>query len=245
MPKAETQKIRRSRRQTTLPAFGPVVLAPTVNGVKVEQTRFELDSLIPTQIRPLTCPKHDPQRWKHPTELDFIEPNDWGDNQIITYLFKNGFSIPGRSGASSLSIPLLELSTRKGEIITLPRGYRIPLMFVAKFQWKSLQLVITSPRRKEDWEAHKFDILHVARLCAKLLEEAKTVHAAGKMDKTWRCTTFDRALTRYYRRWLVSRDRFVRGFWLEFHEEEFETDVLKRGALRLMVFNCGQTLNST
>jgi hypothetical protein len=202
-----------------------------VNRVKVEHTRSEIDLLIPAHTKPPIGPQHDPYPWKHCAELDFIEPKDWGDGQILAYLFENGFSIPGRDGASPSSIPLFELSTRKGGIITLPRGYRIPLMFVAKFQWQSLQLVVTSPRRKEDWTACKFDILHVSRLCAKLLEEARSVHAAGKMDKTWRCTTFDRTLVRYYRRWLVSRDRYLRDFWLEFHEEEFETDVLKRGAL--------------
>jgi hypothetical protein len=49
------------------------------------------------------------------------------------------------------------------------------------------------------------------------------------MSRTWRCATFDRTLIKYYRRWLVSREEFVRDFWIAFDEEEFEVDVLKRG----------------
>jgi hypothetical protein len=51
----------------------------------------------------------------------------------------------------------------------------------------------------------------------------------GGMHRAWRCATFDRTLIRYFRRWLVSREDFLREFWLEYDEEEFEVDVLKRG----------------
>ena len=40
---------------------------------------------------------------------------------------------------------------------------------------------------------------------------------------------FDRALTRFYRKWMVSREWSVRKFWHEFAEEEYEIDVLKYG----------------
>jgi hypothetical protein len=127
-------------------------------------------------------------------------------------------------------------------------------MFSAKFMWESLKLVLESPTRMEDWEECKFDILHVARLCSRFLGEARKAEALGVevekdrnpkrrgkggMSKTWRCATFDRTLIRYYRRWLVSREEFVRDFWVEFDEEEFECDVLQRS-----MFCSPWTLNS-
>lgn len=40
---------------------------------------------------------------------------------------------------------------------------------------------------------------------------------------------FDRVLVRVWRRWLVHREEFVRGFWREFGEEEFGGDVTRLG----------------
>jgi len=90
---------------------------------------------------------------------------------------------------------------------------------------------MTSEARDEEWEDYKYDILHVARLCKTFLEEARSAMALSGMDKMWRCPTFDRALVRYYQRWLVNREEFVKDFWVEFEEEEYEKDVLKNGPL--------------
>jgi hypothetical protein len=153
-------------------------------------------------------------------------------------------SIPPRDPLTT-SFPWVKIAPRdpNDEPITIPRGYRIPLMFAAKFMWESLKLVLESPTRTEDLEECKFDILHMARLCSRFLAEAKRAglmdaeqenkkkrrRRKGGMSRTWRCATFDRTLIRYYRRWLVSREEFVRDFWIEFDEEEFEVDVLERG----------------
>ncbi|KAH0579405.1 hypothetical protein H2248_002265 [Termitomyces sp. 'cryptogamus'] len=60
--------------------------------------------------------------------------------------------------------------------------------------------------------------------------------ASNGMDKMWRSPMFDRALTRYYRRWLVNREEFLMWFWKEFEEEEYAGDVLKKGFLRSIIF---------
>lgn len=39
---------------------------------------------------------------------------------------------------------------------------------------------------------------------------------------------FDRALTRYYRRWFVNRPEFLKEFWCEFGGDEYQRDVLKK-----------------
>lgn len=231
MPKVETPRTRRSIRQARSSVTPiPLALEPTENVLNDGQTPPENATPIPQCTDAPSGSEQNLYPWRHPAELEFIEPEDWDENQIIAYLYKNGFSIPARDTTPPSSMPWVKISTCGGEIITLPRGYRIPLMFAAKFQWESLRVVTTSSMRRDDWEACKFDILHVARLCSKFLEEARSAEAAGRMDRTWRCPMFDRTLVRYYRRWLVSREEFVKGFWLEFDEEEFETDILKRGA---------------
>lgn len=161
--------------------------------------------------------------WRHPAELEFIEPANFGKEQLISFLCANGFSIPERcNGAAPACINLLSTN---GTVTSLPWRYRVPLMFVAKFQWQSLREVMISPTENQDVEDCKFDILHVCRLSTRLLEEARAKAKTGSMDRAWRCATFDRALVRYYRRWLVSREEFVREFWMEFREEEFENDI--------------------
>lgn len=48
---------------------------------------------------------------------------------------------------------------------------------------------------------------------------------------------FDRALTRYYKRWLVNREEFLRDFYIEFEEEEYEKDILRYGAWSLSILD--------
>jgi hypothetical protein len=118
-----------------------------------------------------------------------------------------------------------------GSDVTLPRGYRLPLLWVSKFLWTSVALVLGAEAdiRQREWANAKFEILHVARLCTTLVSGARAALDNGGIDRGWRCAAFDRALRRYWHRWLVMRDEFVRDFWREFGEEEYEGDVLKLG----------------
>lgn len=246
MPRAATpsSRSRRSARQTkSAHSKRPVSAVPqgAVKGVKGEPNEATLDDAqltitIPSRSKPPPILLNRRRPWKHPDELEYIKPDDWDEDQIIGYLCKNGFSIPPR--LSHAQSPWCEITDRNGDITIVPRGYRLPLMFAAKFQWESLRLVMTSATRNEEWDDYKFDILHVSRLCNGFMEQARTAMSMSGMDKSWRCPMFDRALTRYYRRWLVNREEFVRDFWLEYKEEEYERDILKGGASADISFHC-------
>ncbi|KAK6988648.1 hypothetical protein R3P38DRAFT_3095214 [Favolaschia claudopus] len=168
---------------------------------------------------------------------------------------KAGFGVPGRSSSSSeeffeVRFPVADdhnaggdsnTHTRRGEgeVVTLPLPYRLPLLWTAKYLWTSLHLVLTADPaiRVREWRETRFEMLHLARLIDVLLSRSPLPSSSpsdskspGKEDealKTYRCPAFDRALRRFWHHWLISRDEFVRDFWREFGEEEFEDgDVL-------------------
>ncbi|KAJ3501087.1 hypothetical protein NLJ89_g9498 [Agrocybe chaxingu] len=169
-----------------------------------------------------------PFPWRHPNELAYICRQDWAQDVMIEYLCQKAFTIPPRD--SNTSAPFVQITGRDGTITNLPRKYRVPLLFVAKFQWDSLRLVLTSANPKAEWEAYKFDIIHISRLCQHLFNQANAAkNAAGPkgLDKQWRSPMFDRVLTRFYYHWFISQDIWIKKFWEEFDEEEYENDVLK------------------
>ena len=163
--------------------------------------------------------------WKHPAELQYIRRADWSQDLMITYLCQKAFTVPPRQLNTTLSYTEITRSY-SGEKIHVPRGYRIPLMFVAKFQWESLRLVLNST---SEWEEYKFDIIHLSRLCTHFFKQAKSAASENKLTKSWRSPMFDRALIRFYRKWMVSREWSVKKFWEEFEEDEYKLDVLKFG----------------
>lgn len=163
--------------------------------------------------------------WKHPAELQYLRRADWSQDLMITYLCQKAFTVPPRQTNTTLSYTEITRSY-SGEKISIPRGYRIPLMFVAKFQWESLRLVLNSA---SEWEEYKFDIIHLSRLCTHFFKQAKTAASENKLTKAWRSPMFDRALIRFYRKWMVSREWSVKKFWEEFDEDEYTLDVLKFG----------------
>lgn len=163
--------------------------------------------------------------WKHPAELQYIRRADWSQDLMITYLCQKAFSVPPRQLNTTLSYTEITRSF-SGEKIHVPRGYRIPLMFVAKFQWESLRLVLNSA---SEWEEYKFDIIHLSRLCTHFFKQAKSAASENNLTKGWRSPMFDRALIRFYRKWMVSREWSVKKFWEEYEEEEYKLDVLKFG----------------
>ncbi|KAF9457290.1 hypothetical protein BDZ94DRAFT_254155 [Collybia nuda] len=244
MPRAATpsSRSRRTGRKTrSAPTKRATAKAPSATAEGEEVKKEPKDAALADSQQTISPPpptKHSPilsnrrRPWKHPDELEYIKPEDWDEDQIIGFLCKNGFSVPRR--LSHAQSPWCEVTDRNGDAITVPRGYRLPLMFAAKFQWESLRLVMTSAKRNEEWDDYKFDILHVSRLCKVFLEQAKAAMGTAGMDRSWRCPMFDRALTRYYRRWLVNREEFVRDFWLEYKEEEYERDILKGDWVRFV-----------
>lgn len=171
-----------------------------------------------------------PTPWRHPDELPYICREDWSQDLMLAYLAQNAFSVPARG--NNTSIPLIQITCRDGTIVSLPRAYRIPLMFVAKFQWESLRLVLNATDPLAEWQEYKFDIIHVSRLCHHLFQQAK---AAVPLEKAWRSKMFDRVLTRFYHKWLVNREWSIKNFYFEFDEEEYAIDVLRYGAQHLIL----------
>ncbi|KAF7342575.1 hypothetical protein MSAN_02014100 [Mycena sanguinolenta] len=167
--------------------------------------------------------------WRHPAELTYIRSagKTWNDIAIVRFLVANAFSIPPRSANGSN--PWVNVRCADGSDVVLPRGYRLPLLWVAKYLWTSVKLVLTAEPsiRQSEWDSTKFEILHIARLCAGLLSSARAQLDADVMERGWRWAQFDRALHRYWHDWLIMRDEFVRDFFREFGEEEYKGDVLE------------------
>ncbi|KAJ7278487.1 hypothetical protein C8J57DRAFT_1713299 [Mycena rebaudengoi] len=191
-------------------------------------------TLIPEVLK-ITLPPSPHHDWRHPDELPYIRGGDsWDDVTILQFLTDNAFTIPPRSASSAEPWVRIGRGVSNREHVVLPRLYRTPLLWVAKFQWKSLELVLTADAsiRQQEWDARKWDVLHIARLCVSLLDgarDAMAVESGGGMTRAWRHPPFDRALTRYWHRWLVLRDEFVRDFWRDYGEEEYRRDILKLG----------------
>ncbi|KAJ7119350.1 hypothetical protein C8R43DRAFT_1035322 [Mycena crocata] len=167
-----------------------------------------------------------PATWQHPDELPYIK-SGWQDIEIIRFLTANVLTIPAQTHSSGQWVHVL---CADGSTVVLPRAYRLPLLWVAKYQWRSLELVLTAREaiRQREWDDAKYEILHIARLCAGLVNAARLTATGKGIDRAWRCGLFDRALLRYWHEWLLMRDEFVRHFWYEFGESDFEADVLKR-----------------
>ncbi|KAJ7249886.1 hypothetical protein C8J57DRAFT_1355889 [Mycena rebaudengoi] len=235
MPRVDTSDARREQRDLRRRASHPNRSSPirTPHTVKTES----ISSVIPSSKK---TPKTQvsPQRsWRHPDELAYIRSrgSTWDDMAIVSFLTSNALSIPPRRTGKGSKDP--ERGGQDGKVVVLPRAYRIPLLWVAKFQWTSLALVLSANAeiRKREWDSVKWEILHIARLCEGLLAAARremgvgATGGAGGMARDWRYPPFDRALTRYWYHWLVMRDEFVRDFWREFGEEEYKIDVLERG----------------
>ncbi|KAJ7263188.1 hypothetical protein B0H12DRAFT_295073 [Mycena haematopus] len=170
--------------------------------------------------------------WRHPEELAYIGPShssaaEWTDIRIVTYMVDNAFSIPSRNADSKQTW----VEVKVGAVNTiLPRGYRIPLLWLGRVQWDCLKLLLTTG--KDQWPALKFDVLHIARLSVERLAKARK---EVKMKRQYRNVMFDRALSRFFNGWMGSRDEFVWDFYREFRDEEYEDDMLQRRWLQKAV----------
>ncbi|KAG5642379.1 hypothetical protein DXG03_002937 [Asterophora parasitica] len=182
---------------------------------------------ITVRPRPPPSPSAPAEPWKHPDELEYIRP-DWSRDTIIAHLRANAFSVPPRMEQST--DPWCSVTSVDGYTTVIPKGYRLPLMFAMRFQWQSLRLVVLGTSKdcgNDEWDFYKFDILHVSRMCRVFLEQAREATAKNAMDRHWRCAAFDRLLTRYYRRWLVTTEEFVKDFFIDYDAEEYERDAVK------------------
>ncbi|KAJ7909457.1 hypothetical protein B0H13DRAFT_2272874 [Mycena leptocephala] len=236
MPRVDTAPMRRARRdahqRASLVGSTPTSTQSISAPVKLQPPSRAIPAFLGSMSA--SAAPAPAKNWRHPDELQFIRTpgKTWDDLSIIRFLRAHVLSIPPR--AISTMEPWVLVRCADGTEVVLPRGYRIPLLWVLKFLWMSVALVLKESDdeevdRQREWDTVKMDILHVARLCATFVSGARAAKEGGSMDRGWRCASFDRALRRYWHRWLVMRDEFVRDFWREFGEEEYEGDVLKLG----------------
>ncbi|KAJ7722853.1 hypothetical protein B0H16DRAFT_346630 [Mycena metata] len=240
MPRVDTTPSRRTKRDAkqttshkgarTAASVRAAAMASMNAGGSISAPIIKAEPMA-TPIPAAASTKSSPPRsWRHPDELPYIRTagKTWNDMAIVKYLATNAFSIPPR-GTNTID-PWVQVSCVDGSQVILPRGYRLPLLWVAKYQWTSVKLVLTAHAaiRQREWDSAKFEILHIARLCAGLLSKARAqMDEGGMIERGWRCEQFDRALHRYWHDWLIMRDEFVRDFFREFGEDEYRQDVLK------------------
>ncbi|KAJ7347170.1 hypothetical protein DFH08DRAFT_1080273 [Mycena albidolilacea] len=184
----------------------------TASAVELEQGVAIPTILVPA--RPHLLPQ--PQKTcHHPAELSFIDspsgtpaPNHtsaWTDSNVFGFLLHTAISIPPRPASTRGASPFVFVLCRGGTEVALPRKYRLPLLWMQKFMWQSVPLV----QPLVSWNHGKWDVLHIARLCYTLICAACEAGEEGDMTDSLRYPTVDRALLRYWHRWLVSRDGFV------------------------------------
>ncbi|KAJ8090097.1 hypothetical protein PM082_018677 [Marasmius tenuissimus] len=188
--------------------------------------------------------------WNHPSELEYLTPSDWSDTQIIHHLLAHSFDLPPKKPHGGH--PFVEVTSIDGSKTVLPSGYRIPLMFLQKYLWFTLQSILADSNsdgtREERWDRYKFPLLHISRLCKTLFRRAQEALGgfyvdldSGKtrkipkqegVDRMWRCDTFDRALVRCKMRCFITEkdkgsvDEQMKEFW-EKHQEEYTRDILR------------------
>ncbi|KAF8209096.1 hypothetical protein K438DRAFT_257710 [Mycena galopus ATCC 62051] len=206
------------------------VSAPPIVKMKPEPTRTPIPAAAATKAKATVSSSPQRAPWRHPDELAYIRTagKTWDDMAIARFLAGNAFGVPARN--TNTLDPWVRVECADGSEVAVPRGYRFALLWVAKYLWTSVKLVLTAEDaiRQREWDGTKFEILHIARLCAALLGKARDAAAGGaQMERAWRCPQFDRALHRYWHEWLLMGDAFVRDFFREFGEEEYKTDVLK------------------
>ncbi|KAJ6534143.1 hypothetical protein B0H19DRAFT_1185380 [Mycena capillaripes] len=223
MPRIGTTPMRRAKRDSQQRTS----LGGRTNATPISTASESISAPVKLEPGPtaIPAPPTTPKTWRHPDELLFIRTagKTWDDMTIVRFLRANVLSIPPRT--TSTIEPWVLVRCADGTEVALPRAYRVPLLWVVKFLWMSVALVL----KWDEWEEKKLDLLHVARLISTLIGGARAAIDNGGIERGWRCAAFDRALRRYWHRWLVMRDEFVRDFWREFEEEEYESDVLKLG----------------
>lgn len=151
---------------------------------------------------------------------------EWSDDELLSHLCAKAFTIPPRD--YNPSAPFVYVRMEDGDITTLPHGYRLPLMFITKYQWETTTRTLSLQNRQR-WEAVRDEIFHLSRLCHVLFLKARAKAESSGMEKGWRCIIFDRVLTRFYKGWPVSSPAKLEAFISHFGSKEYDKDILKNG----------------
>jgi len=188
------------------------------------------DSEVASMLEP-GSPPSDPAQWltdkNGDLDWDYTARTvrEWSTDALLSHLWKHSFSIPARE--YNPSAPFVWVKNDSGESVVLPHGYRLPLMFVAKYCW---EVTFRKVGSEDSWRKAKSNVFHLSRLCQNLFRRAKAKkELRGGMEKGWRCLMFDRLLARFYKHW--SRNDPVGGkkFLVEHSVKEYDRDVLKHG----------------
>ncbi|KAH9476553.1 hypothetical protein JR316_0010465 [Psilocybe cubensis] len=143
-------------------------------------------------------------------------------DQLLNELWEKGFSIPPRE--YNPSAPFVYVKMFNGEVVTLPHGYRLPLMFVARYYWG---IALSKLNDVNLWKKERANVYHLSRLCENLFQRARAKAFAGGMEKGWRCVMFDRLLARFYKSWYRNDPPAGKEFEQKFSVKEYDRDVLK------------------
>ncbi|KAF8990986.1 hypothetical protein BDQ17DRAFT_1371273 [Cyathus striatus] len=232
MPRKSTKNkdsVSAAQRRRSGRVAGPL---PPVASISTTVSASPSPSLTSPSV-PVANPKNiDDINWRHPAELTQIFPEKNTQADLIPILQSQAYSVPGQPTDPKELFCEITLAVDGSKVI-VPVGYRVPLMFCAKYLWESVRLVLTSddPSPEEEWQNYKFDLVNLSRLCFMFLQSARTgmiKKRKGGLNVRWRNGMFDRVLTRYWWGWMVNREEFIRAFWMEFKEEEYERDVCRR-----------------
>ncbi|KAJ6516947.1 hypothetical protein C8R47DRAFT_1268751 [Mycena vitilis] len=227
------QRAKREAQQRTTASLTGRRHGPSIAVSSSMAANESISAPLPVKLEPVSVPiplaseipPSVQKTWRHPDELPFItDAETWDDMAIARFIRASALSVPSRPAKTTEAWIIVRCAD--GREVSLPRGYCIPLLWVSKFLWLSAKIVLSTPG---DWALERFDLLHVARLIDTLVCSARAAIDGGGIDRSWRCAAFDRALWRYWHKWLVMRDEYVEDFWNEFGEGDFEPDVLKQG----------------
>jgi hypothetical protein len=159
---------------------------------------------------------------------------------LVDFLVNNAFTVPARDYNPSAPFVHIKFAANQGgddegeaavTTVSLPHGYRLPLMFVAKFMWAT---ALRSLQSEKEWREARGNIVHLHRLCENLFRRAHAKSLQSGMEKGWRCIMFDRLLCRFYKHWDKSNPNAIIGFAKTHGVKEYDRDVLKHGTHYIM-----------
>lgn len=188
------------------------------------------------QARPMS--EGDPNQWLRDNygDLDWAYTaqvvRKWSHDALLSHIWAKSFSIPARD--YNPSAPFVYVRMHDGEVVTLPHGYRLPLMFVAKYYWG---ITLSRLKSAESWKKERENVFHLSRLCENLFQRARAKAFNGGMEKGWRCLMFDRLLARFYKSWYRNDPPAGREFISNFGAKEYDRDVLKHGMWSIPLYN--------
>ncbi|KAJ3515775.1 hypothetical protein NLJ89_g1552 [Agrocybe chaxingu] len=178
-----------------------------------------LDSLNSTQEQPeWTRDKNGDLDWAYTARCS----RTWSQDALLTHFCQQSFSIPPRD--YNPSAPFVYVRMLDGEVVTLPHGYRLPLMFVGKYIWET---VFSKLKDEVTWKKERANLFHLSRLCQNLFRRARAKALKGGMEKGWRSLMFDRLLARFYKHWTANDPKSGPNFITTHSIKEYDRDVLK------------------